>query len=52
MAKKVKEIKVYIEGQFTDEIKINFNKRLAKALYKQYGIDFCRELLEELKESN
>jgi hypothetical protein len=47
MAKK--EIKVIIQGTVTDNLKIDFNQRLAIALISQYGIDGAKQILEALK---
>jgi CRISPR/Cas system-associated protein Cas7 (RAMP superfamily) len=47
MAKK--EIKVIIEGTITDNLKKDFNDRLAIALVGQYGIEGAKQILEELK---
>ena len=47
MAKK--EIKVIIEGTITDNLKKDFNDRLAIALVSQYGIEGAKQILEELK---
>jgi hypothetical protein len=47
MAKK--EIKVIIEGRITDNLKKDFNDRLAIALVDQYGIEGAKQILERLK---
>lgn len=47
MAKK--EIKVTVHGAINDKIKKDFHDRLAMILVDQYGVEFCKEILERLK---
>lgn len=42
-------IKVRIHGEITEELKKNFNNRLAIAIIKQYGEAGARKILEELE---
>lgn len=49
MAKYDRPIKVIVKGELTDELKKEYNRRLAIALYAQFGREACIELLEALK---
>lgn len=42
-------ITVRIKGEITEDIKRNYNQRLAIVLLKQYGPEFCEKLLIELR---
>ncbi|NOW85579.1 hypothetical protein B0H39_003460 [Clostridium beijerinckii] len=44
-----KEIKVIIEGTITEDLKREFNNRLAIALIAQYGVGGAKLILEGLK---
>ncbi|MDR3593816.1 hypothetical protein [Clostridium sp.] len=50
--KSEKPITGEIEGEITEELKRNFNNRLAIALIKQYGEAGARKILEELEKDN
>lgn len=49
MAKYDRPIKVVVKGELTDDLKKEYNRRLAIALYAQLGRETCIELLEQMK---
>lgn len=47
--KVVDGITVRIHGEITEDIKRSYSKRLAIILLKQYGPEFCKAILKEIK---
>ena len=47
-----REITVTCTGSIGEKAKENFNEVLARIIVKQYGIEFAKELLEELKKED
>lgn len=47
--KRNREIKVIVEGTITDDLKKDFNNRLAIALIAQYGVVGAKQILVGLK---
>ncbi|GIM29865.1 hypothetical protein CPJCM30710_25310 [Clostridium polyendosporum] len=41
-----------IEGEFTDKLKREYAKALARILIAEYGKETCKKILEELKKDN
>lgn len=44
-----RQLKVKCHGQICEEAKMNYHKILARIIVNQYGVEFAKELLEELK---
>lgn len=44
-----RQIKVTVTGTLGEKAKENFNEVLARIIVKQYGVEFAKNLLEELK---
>ena len=44
----MKEIKVTVRGEITEDLKKNYNKRLAIALMEKWGIEGIKYILKEV----
>lgn len=47
-----RKIKVTVTGTLGEKAKENFHKKLAQIIVSQYGVEFAKALLEELKKDN
>lgn len=47
-----RQIKVTTSGTLSEKAKENFNEKLAQIIVHQYGVEFAKELLEELKKGD
>ena len=48
----MKEIKVTVRGEITEDLKKNYNKRLAIALMEKWGIEGIKYILKEVANEN